>query len=184
MVTRGVTEGFFPIDSPRIHKGFQWLFTGKFPRVPKDVHNRLLPCSSPMKLFPGILIFLLLTTLTACTSTQRRIEKNQEVFDRFPADVQTRIRRGDIAIGDTPAMVRIAKGRPDTVTERETRDTLVEVWRWYSPPQVTPPHPLGLTRQTGAAPYFMEYPTVSERERLRVEFTDGKASLIEEVRKD
>jgi hypothetical protein len=131
-----------------------------------------------------ILAFFLLPVLTSCTSPQRRIEKNQEVFNRFPADAQARIRRGEIAIGDSPDMVRIAKGRPDTVTERETRDTLVEVWRWYYPPQVSPPHPMGLTRQTGAAPYFMDYPTVSERERLRVEFTEGTVSLIEETRRE
>ncbi len=47
-----------------------------------------------------------------CESTATRIQKNPDVLAAAPPATQERIRRGEIAIGDTPELVQLAKGRP------------------------------------------------------------------------
>jgi hypothetical protein len=68
--------------------------------------------------------------LTGCASTPAsRIERNPQVFATFAPEVQERVRRGIVAIGDTPEVVRLALGEPARVVERlDERTGASEVW--------------------------------------------------------
>ena len=64
--------------------------------------------------------FLLL--LAGCATPARRIEQNRELFDSLPVAAQARIRGGQIDLGFTPDMVRIALGEPHRQTLRRSAE--------------------------------------------------------------
>lgn len=69
--------------------------------------------------------------LVGCQSTpEKRIAKNQEAFEAMPADVQAKIRRGEVAVGFTEAQVRLAKGDPDRIGRRTTAGGESVVWTY------------------------------------------------------
>lgn len=88
----------------------------------------------------------------------------------------------EIAIGDTPDMVRIAKGSPHYITVRETQDVKMEAWRWTRAQHTTYTHPVQYTNRGTPIPQFVEFRQVSELEILRVDFIDGRVFAIEEIR--
>jgi len=85
--------------------------------------SRLLTLSS-------IILLILLIGLTACSTPESRIRKNPELFKSFPAEVQEKIRAGEVDIGFTPAMVEIAVDRPDRKYRRSSVTGEVEVWSY------------------------------------------------------
>jgi hypothetical protein len=126
--------------------------------------------------------------LAGCASPEYRIRKNPELFASFPPEVQTRVRAGQIDIGYTKDMVRIALGRPDRVYVRQTAAAAIEIWAYVA---VSTAYeggwghaPVGyLAADGGYHPVLLSAfgSTRVEREHdvLRVEFTDGKVSAIE-----
>lgn len=78
----------------------------------------------------GLLGVLLL--LAGCASVQelreRRIADSQALFNAFPPQIQQQIRRGEIALGFTPAMVRMAWGPADQVFTRVADKRKTTVW--------------------------------------------------------
>jgi len=88
---------------------------------------RLLP-----KLFlcviPSFLLF------TGCSSTpQDRISQNRALYESFPADVQTKVSAGQVDIGFTPDMVRLAMGKPHKIYNRADAQGESEVWVFAKP---------------------------------------------------
>lgn len=80
---------------------------------------------------PALLLLLLPLILSACVSTPAsRIAENQDYFDSLPLADQARIRSGQIDIGFTPDMVRLALGEPSRILVRRQADTPapLEVW--------------------------------------------------------
>lgn len=79
-----------------------------------------------------IAVLLGLLLLSGCASVQelrdRRIADNRPLFDGFPAEVQQQIRRGEIAVGFTPEMVRLAWGPADQVFTRVAGERRTTVW--------------------------------------------------------
>ena len=71
---------------------------------------------------------LLVAVLTACSTPQSRIDSNRAVFDKFPAEVQEKVRAGRVDVGFTVEMVRIALGEPARQMTRKTDKGEVEVW--------------------------------------------------------
>lgn len=79
---------------------------------------------------------LLALLLAACASTpQQRIAEQRSAFDAYPPAVQQQIRQGQVAVGFTPEMVRLAMGKPDSVETRTSGSGTSEVWiyRDHSP---------------------------------------------------
>lgn len=80
-------------------------------------------------LMVGLLGLLL---LSGCASVQelrdRRIDDNRSLFDSLPAESQQQIRRGEIALGFTPEMVRLAWGAADQVFTRVSDNRKTTVW--------------------------------------------------------
>lgn len=134
------------------------------------------------------LAFLALAVVffAGCASTSRRISRNQELFDTFPADVQAGIRAGNVDVGFTPEMVMMALGEPDRRYTRITEHGAFEVWAYRS--RATPRVSLGLGIGGGSGRTSVGtsvgVATGGDRadDRVRVVFSNGKVTSVEQVR--
>jgi hypothetical protein len=77
-----------------------------------------------------LLTALVATVLAACAGPSSRIKKHQAEFDSYPADVQRKIRAGQVDVGFTDQQVALALGRPDRIYERKTAAVQQEVWAY------------------------------------------------------
>lgn len=131
----------------------------------------------------------LLLLLAGCATTEHRIQQNQELFDSLPLANQARIRGGQIDLGFTPDMVRIALGEPQRKLVRRDGGGDAEIWlyldlvRRYERQRadidgLSLSGPGGM-RTIGGSAWF---DVLQEREyiRVRVEFKGGVATAIEE----
>lgn len=130
-----------------------------------------------------LLVPLLLLGLAACGSPASRIRSDQSSFDRYPAEVQEKIRAGQIAIGFTPEQVQMALGKPSRSSVRETGTGSSEVWS-YS--ESKPGLSFGLGTFSGGSTSVGGGVSVgsggSTDEKLRVVFEGGRVSAIEQAR--
>ena len=127
--------------------------------------------------------------LAGCATPEKRIQQNQEVFDAFPVAAQARIRGGQIDLGFTPDMVRIALGEPHRQTLRRSADGEVEIWSYFDSTRrydrqrvdidgLGVSGPGGLRSVSGSA--WINVEQNREYVRTRVEFRNGVAIAIEE----
>ena len=65
-----------------------------------------------------------------CSTPESRIAKDQAAFAAYPPPVQERIRAGQVDVGFTAAMVRLALGVPDQVFTRVTDRGTDEIWTY------------------------------------------------------
>lgn len=78
-------------------------------------------------------VLLLLALMAGCASTPaQRIARNQELFDTFTVADQARIRGGQIDLGYSAEMVRIALGIPQQRYTRKTSAGTSEVWLYHT----------------------------------------------------
>jgi hypothetical protein len=64
-----------------------------------------------------------------CASTRAsRIEKQQSLFDTYPAEIQAQIRDGQVALGFDEDMVRMAMGKPDETSTETTEAGETLMW--------------------------------------------------------
>ena len=66
----------------------------------------------------------------ACSTIDSRIEANQELFDGFSAEDQATIRAGQVEVGFSQEMVRMALGDPDETTIEIDEQGEILVWAW------------------------------------------------------
>ena len=127
--------------------------------------------------------------LAGCATPEKRIQQNQDLFDSFPVAAQARIRGGQIDLGFTPDMVRIALGEPQRKVLRRAADGEVEIWiyldasRRYDRQRVdidglSISGPGGLRSVNGSA--WINVEQSREFVRTRVEFRNGAVTAIEE----
>lgn len=127
--------------------------------------------------------------LAGCATPAKRIQQNQELFDTFPVAAQARIRSGQIDLGFTPDMVRIALGEPQRKTLRRSGEGDLEIWfyldsiRRYDRQRVdidglSLSGPGGLRSLGGSA--WINVEQSREIVRVRVEFRNGAVAAIEE----
>jgi hypothetical protein len=79
-----------------------------------------------------LLVMALALVLAGCSTPDSRIRERQAAFDRYPENVQQKLRAGTIEVGYTPEMVEIALGEPDRKAEVVTEDHVAEVWSWWT----------------------------------------------------
>ena len=140
-----------------------------------------------------MLVAAVLAVLAAgCASTPEwRIARNPEFFAGLPAEVQDRIRQGQVDIGFTQEMVRLALGDPRRIHGRLTAEGETEIWTYtgiaYDSMLAPVSHSYlyrdryGRVRRahdSGWAPVdqVREYPV------LRLEFGGGRLKAIEKAK--
>jgi len=82
---------------------------------------------------PRTLWFCLLSLaffLAACSTPESRISKDQAIFDSLPPATQQKIRAGQVDVGFTPQMVKLALGEPDGAFNRTTSEGSEEIWTY------------------------------------------------------
>jgi len=132
---------------------------------------------------------LLLFLLAGCSSPANRIQKNQALFDTLPVATQARIRGGEIDLGFTADMTRIALGEPQRTLLRRTAEGEREIWLYIDTIQSYERQhanidglnlygPAG-SRSVGGSAWIN---VLQEREitLLRAEFQNGRVVAIEE----
>ncbi len=153
--------------------------------------------TAPRLLLPSLALALL---LSACATPQSRIERNPDSFQALTAEQQALVKAGKIAIGFSEAAVKLALGEPQRITKRTTGKGDKLVWRYVD--RENSNADVAFTGYYGGGPGFAGYgsafpyyngfygagvqriytgpgPTI-ERDRIRVVFTAGKVSAIEE----
>ena len=136
----------------------------------------------------GCVLFLVVL-LAGCATPAKRIEQNQELFDSFPVAAQARIRGGQIDLGFTPDMVRIALGEPHRQTLRRSAEGETEIWFYFDSTRrydrqrvdidgLSVSGPGGLRSISGSA--WVNVEQNREFIRTRVEFRNGVVAVIEE----
>lgn len=138
-------------------------------------------------ILPAVLI------AAGCATTASRIQKNQELFDSFPVAAQARIRSGQIDLGFTEDMVRIAMGDPQRKRIRRSMTEKRDVWLYTDTIQRYQRQHADIDGMTiygsggsGGIGGTAWINVLQEREvlKLRVEFLDGRVVVIEEPAKD
>lgn len=138
---------------------------------------------SSTRTVPSCLLALALV-LGGCASTpERRIQKNPELFEGLPAEVQEQVREGRVGIGFTPEMVYLALGEPTSRVTRRTASEEREIW-YYEGRYVTTDtirlHDYG--RFSSREPMIYLDRTQEHRyTRVRLEFVEGKVTAIQQV---
>ncbi len=126
--------------------------------------------------------------LAACSSTpDSRIAKNQAAFARYPSGVQQKIRAGEVDVGFTPEMVRLALGEPARTFVRQTGNGSAELWVYHdSGPRFS--FGIGVGGSTGrhsSAGVGLSTSTggYDPEEKMRVEFREGRVTAVEYVKR-
>ncbi len=147
-----------------------------------------------MKRILGCAVMMVaLSVVAGCMSTpESRIQKEPGVFAAFPPDIQSKVQRGEVAIGFTKDMVRLALGMPRHVNTRITEADQVEIWVYTGSRYVSRYEPVdtgywyrgrdGRMRRSYDTlwmnrGYNEEYPL------LRLEFTGNSLKAIERMQR-
>jgi len=84
--------------------------------------NKFLRCLTPATM---------LLLAASCSTPADRVQKNQAVYNSWPAEVQREVSAGRIAVGYLPDMVKVALGEPDNVfTVVDLANGPVETWSY------------------------------------------------------
>jgi len=130
--------------------------------------------------FASALLSLLF--LAACSTPESRIAANRPAFDRLPAEAQRKIQAGQIDVGFTPDMVRLALGEPANKFVRKSTAGDTEVWIYHDN---SPQFSIGLGGVSGGrhsavgGGVGLSTGGYDPEERIRIEFRDGKVSTID-----
>lgn len=79
-----------------------------------------------------LLLIILSASLSACVTPETRIREHPQIYARATPKQQSLISRGRIALGFSPAFVRLALGRPDRVTERTDSKGTEVIWHYVT----------------------------------------------------
>jgi hypothetical protein len=161
---------------------------------PGEVANVVIPATiglrkpnSAMRRFPLFALAALVALLTACTSTpEARIAKSQALFDGFAPAVQQKIRAGQVDLGFTPDMVRLALGEPSRVFTRQTEGGATELWVYNdNGPRFSIGVGVGSFGRHSASSLGVSTSTggYDPDEKMRVEFRDGRVTAVEYLRR-
>lgn len=128
------------------------------------------------------------TLLCGCASgIEGRIEARQEVFSAYPSEVQERLRRGQIRLGDDAEAVWIVYGEPRERLRRMDANGTTEVWiykilgyneRLY--PTVRPVY-RDVRGHIHGSYYLEDTPEYEWKEVLRIEFSKGHVTAVQQT---
>ena len=79
------------------------------------------------RLLPAALVLL----LAGCATTPAdRIAQHASTFATWPAEIQAKVRAGQVAVGFTEEQVRVALGEPDHTLTRTTEQGAAIIWAY------------------------------------------------------
>ena len=127
--------------------------------------------------------------VAGCVSTPAsRIKKNPELFASFPVNVQAKVQRGEVEVGFSRVMARLALGLPQRVYTRVSDGGQVEIWIYAGYRYVSQYAPMdtGYWYRDRAGRMRRSYDTMwvdrgysVEYPALRLEFVGDKVKAIE-----
>lgn len=128
-----------------------------------------------------VIVMSLLLLAASCASTDSRVRKNQAAFDSWPAGVQQKVRAGQVDVGFTPEMVRVALGEPRRTFSRTTANGVAEGWVYAD---TSPRFSLGIGigsmhGSSGVGGGVTVGDTFRDDEALRVIFENGRVTAVE-----
>jgi hypothetical protein len=150
--------------------------------------NMRISKTLPLRILAGIALVM----LAGCSTINSRIKENAAVFDSLPADVQEKISQGIVEVGYTPDMVYIAMGNPHEKRNSRSADRNKATWiynvyfqDWVGRVQLGYRRVVVYDEKTKRTYVYHEhvYEDVyrdPKEERIRIEFTDGIVSAIEQ----
>jgi hypothetical protein len=131
-----------------------------------------------------------LSTITlfaaGCASTPAQRIAGSEEFDTYPSVIQEKIIDGEVEVGFTEEMVRLALGKPDSISRRQTSSGDSEVWSYVeNKPQFSFGFGVGggSGRTHTGAGVMVGGRDWSDGAWMRVIFREGKVTAVE-TRKD
>ena len=141
------------------------------------------------------LLFLIAAVLLAgCSTFERRAGEKSATFSQLDETTRQRLKDRDISVGDTQDMVYVALGVPDEKRDRISEEGSETTWIYPASWQEDQGRALvGYRRHVVFDPgsrRYRVYPTpVGQRvhaqraeERIRVTFTDGQVTTVEQVK--
>ena len=130
-----------------------------------------------------LLLTVLLASLLAagCASPDSRAKKHQAAFDTWPADVQQKVRDGQVEVGFTQEMVLVSLGDPERTMSRTTANGQADVWIYADKsPKFSFGVGMGSMRgSTGVGGGVTVGDNWRDEEAMRVIFEGGRVSAIE-----
>jgi hypothetical protein len=146
------------------------------------------------RFLPLLLAGAALAFAAGCQSVESRIKEKPDVYANVDKATQDKIKQGIIDLGYTEDMVYIALGNPDQKRESKTASGSSVTWiynTYYTRYEGT--QMMGYNRRVYFDPYLRTYrlyyrpvfaDTYSEdkEERIRIVFTNGKVSAIEQAK--
>lgn len=143
-----------------------------------------------------LLPLLLLLLAPGCSTIDKRIAEKSSVFAKLDAATQKQLRQGIVEIGYTPAMVYIALGHPDSISQRISAEGHEHIWIYnrylqeYNGTSPTGTNVVGYNSSIAYDPVVQRYVSQPEpivrhsgtqtEARTRVSFRDGKVTAIEQ----
>ena len=158
-------------------------------RLPSSPQQARSKSMSTPRIVLSLAALLVALALTACSTPERRIEKNPELFAALPPDVQANVRAGRIDLGYSSEAVALALGEPDRqYTRRSTGGKTTKVWSYTSEYTTTSRQRVDARVRVRDSDGRMRTQTdwvdvdVDQRheyEKLRIEFEENRVSAIE-----
>jgi outer membrane protein assembly factor BamE (lipoprotein component of BamABCDE complex) len=149
------------------------------------------PFSAPVALLLGLAA---LFAFAGCSTFNSRAKEKAAAFAALDAATQARLEARDIRVGDTPDMVYIALGKPTEKKERLTADggrsgTWIYTARWdeYQGTRlvgyrsVSVYDPATKSHRVSYVPDYQPVYATREEDRLRITFSGGVVSVIEQA---
>jgi hypothetical protein len=124
--------------------------------------------------------------LVACSSPDSRIADNRSAFEQFPADVQQKIRTGQVDVGFTPQMVLMSLGEPARKYTRKTEKGDTDVWSYHDD---SPKFSFGVGVGSGGrgssvgGGVGVSTGGYDPDEKIRVEFRNGSVTAVDLLKK-
>jgi len=143
--------------------------------------------NSPMR--HPILLFatgLLVLFFSACSTPDKRISDRRAEFEKYPPDIQQKIRAGQVNVGFTQEMVLMALGEPARRFTRKTEAGDTEVWSYHdNSPQFSFGFGVGSSSRHSAVGGGVGVTTggYDPDEKVRVEFRSGVVTAVDILKK-
>lgn len=121
-------------------------------------------------------------TLAGCSTPERRISRQPELFASYPAETQELIRQGKVGIGFDEDMVWLAVGEPDRKWTRTDAAGVSEIWAFtrFETLDGAPLYRGGYHHvHDSLYPYFEYYPTRKAHDYFRITFSNGRVTAVD-----